>query len=66
LLFAERAANWSDVGLGKRGLSEKFTTTVKLESKHVVIWIIAYNIADTSPLHRIELPCLEVLARREF
>jgi hypothetical protein len=66
LLLAERAANWSDVGLGKRGLSEKFTTTIKLESQHVITWIIAYNVVSTSPFHRIELPYLEVLARREF
>jgi hypothetical protein len=31
LLFAEYVANWSVVGLGKRGLSEGFTAATKLE-----------------------------------
>lgn len=31
LLFVEHAANWSVVGLGKRGLSEEFTAATKLE-----------------------------------
>jgi hypothetical protein len=66
LLFVERAANRSVVGLGKRGLSEKFTTAIKLENKRVTTWIVTYNVASTSLFHHLELLGLDVLARREF